>query len=312
VAYGRPSEATSPEPIGTPLSGVAALAGRRAHDSAHSTRRHGRTVSDETQIMSTPRLDSNFVIAERVIGALIVRDARTRSGRSAIGFLKSILVPFGHLALVVVVYTALGRVTPIGTDTITFLTLGVMPFILFMYPARMTMVSLSENRPLLYFPNITILSIVIARAILEVIASSVVCCLLIGTLIISGHEFSPDDSVILLFALLSAVCLGVAFGFLNASIALVFPTWQFVFNVGLSGFYAGSCLMFLPDFIPAPIRNILSYNPLLHSVEWVRVAYYDQYTSSTLDLPYLFWFTASTLLVAFALERSLRRVLLTH
>jgi capsular polysaccharide transport system permease protein len=258
------------------------------------------------------RREFNLVIAQRVIGALIVRDVRTRSGRSAIGFLKAILVPFAHLAVVVVVYTALGRVAPIGTDTITFLALGVVPFILFMYPARMIMISLAENRPLLYFPTITTLSIIVSRAIVETIAACAVCSIFVATLIGAGHDFAPHESAMLLFAFLSAVMLGVAVGALNAIIASVAPIWQFGFNVMLSGFYAASGLMFLPDVLPEVVRKIIVFNPLLHCVEWVRVAYYDQYVSYSLDLTYLFWSTAAILFAALGLERLLRRSVLTR
>ena len=260
-------------------------------------------------MMEAIRSESNLVIAKRVVGALILRDVRTRSGRSFFGFLKAIVVPFIHLALVITIYTILGRVAPIGTDTITFLGLGVVPFILFMYPARMIMSALSENRPLLFFPNITALGIIAARAVTEAIAACAVCSILIATLILMGHEFSPHDNVMLLFAFLSAVCLGVVFGLFNATIALVFPTWQFAFNVSLSAFYACSGLMFLPDMLPAAIRNALAYDPLLHCVEWVRVAYYEQYTSYSLSIPYLFWFICAMLLAGLGLERYLRRIL---
>jgi capsular polysaccharide transport system permease protein len=237
---------------------------------------------------SATRQESNFVVARRVIRALIVRNVRTRSGRSAIGFLKAIFIPFLHLAVVVVVYTALGRMTPIGTDTITFLALGVVPFVLFMYPARMIMISLAESKPLLYLPTITTLSIIVSRAIVETIAACAVCSIFVASLIGAGHEFAPHDAAILLFAFLSAVLLGVAVGALNAIIASVAPIWQFGFNVMLSGFYAASGLMFPPDLLPETIRKIIVFNPLLHCVERVRVAYCDQYVSYSLDLSYLF------------------------
>jgi hypothetical protein len=145
---------------------------------------------------SATRQESNFVVARRVIRALIVRNVRTRSGRSAIGFLKAIFIPFLHLAVVVVVYTALGRMTPIGTDTITFLALGVVPFVLFMYPARMIMISLAESKPLLYLPTITTLSIIVSRAIVETIAACAVCSIFVASLIGAGHEFAPHDAAI--------------------------------------------------------------------------------------------------------------------
>jgi capsular polysaccharide transport system permease protein len=256
--------------------------------------------------------EPDWVVARRVIGALLVRDVRTRSGRSAFGFIKAILIPFLHLAVVVLVYTALGRLTPIGTDTVTFLALGVIPFILFMYPARMLMISLAENKPLLYFPTITNSSIIIARAVAETLAASAVCGILVISLIGSGHEFTPHDEAELLFACLSAVALGVAIGWLNAVIASVMPLWNYGFNVMLSGFYAASGLMFLPDQLPEVVRKILVYDPLLHCVEWVRTAYYDQYVSYSLDCNYLFWFILCTLTLALGLERLLRRVILAR
>jgi capsular polysaccharide transport system permease protein len=52
-----------------------------------------------------------------VINALLLRDIRTRAGRFYTGYLVIFLMPFAHLAIVLIVFVImLGKVPPIGTD----------------------------------------------------------------------------------------------------------------------------------------------------------------------------------------------------
>jgi capsular polysaccharide transport system permease protein len=71
-----------------------------------------------------------------VINALLLRDIRVRAGKFYTGYLVIFLMPFGHLAVVLVVLTVLNRAPPIGTDPTIFYGLSILPFAIFVYPGR--------------------------------------------------------------------------------------------------------------------------------------------------------------------------------
>ena len=117
-----------------------------------------------------------------VINALLLRDIRVRAGKFYSGYLVIFLMPFMHLGVVLALFVATDRIPPIGTQPIIFFGLSILPFVVFLYPSRQIVVGLAANRPLLYFPRVKIIDVVIARGLLEtangITVSAVVCLVL--------------------------------------------------------------------------------------------------------------------------------------
>jgi ABC-type polysaccharide/polyol phosphate export permease len=70
--------------------------------------------------------------------------------------------------------------------------------------------------------------------------------------------------------------------------------------------YAVSGVVFMADAVPSPYREWIALFPLLHAVEWVRCAYYWDYNSMILDIPYLLTFSTVLLTASLFIERQLR------
>jgi capsular polysaccharide transport system permease protein len=274
---------------------------------------HPTAESDQTGQLDTPIVGIAKRLTEisHVIGALLLRDMRTRAGSSHLGYLLALVGPFGHIVFLVTLYTVLGRTAPLGTDTVTFLALGVLPFVMFSYPHRQVMRSLTQNRPLLYFPRVKSLDVVLARAILEVLTSCTVCTIVIAVLTVSGYEFQPFDFAVMLAGFASAIYIGVSLGFLGAIIGSIWPPYLFAAGMFSMVFYFTSGPFYLPDLLPDAIRNVLWFNPLLHSTELVRMGYYAEFRSTMLSIQYLLWFPTVALASAFVLEFLFRRLILT-
>ncbi|MGO9430501.1 MAG: hypothetical protein ACLP0Q_16800, partial [Rhodoblastus sp.] len=88
----------------------------------------------------------------RIIVASILRDMRTRYGRSYFAYLIAIGWPLTHMLVMLVAYTLSNRIAPIGDDPSIFIATGVAPYILCLYPARFTAMTVAQNRSLLQFP----------------------------------------------------------------------------------------------------------------------------------------------------------------
>ena len=137
--------------------------------------------------------DSLISMQSRVIGALMLRDIKTRFGGNPANYVIAIGWPIGHIVLLLVVYSAAGRAAPYGSSATQFFATGVMPFITFNYCARFSMFALLLNSPLMGFPIVKMLDIVLARIFLEIISSlSVVLIVTLGLLAI-GVDAIPQD-----------------------------------------------------------------------------------------------------------------------
>src|SRR5262249_7474765 len=108
-----------------------------------------------------------FHVWLNVINALLLRDIRVRAGKFYTGYLLIFLLPFVHLGVVLIIFAGVARTPNVGTDPVIFYGLSILPFVVFLYPSRQVAMSLAANHPLLYFPRVQIMDIIIARGVLE-------------------------------------------------------------------------------------------------------------------------------------------------
>jgi len=240
-----------------------------------------------------------------VVGALILRDLHTRFDRAAM-YLIAVCWPLAHIAIVVTIYRIVGARVWLGTDPILFFALGVLPFILFTYPCRWVAQAIPDNRILLQIPRVQIIDLLVARVVLECVTAFAVTFVCIGVLILMGSTFQPYDPLDLIGALGASLLLGVGTGLAAAVFVGIRQRAMIVillFNILL---YSLSGLIFLPGNLPAEIRDALSWNPLMHGVEWAREAYYGDYHSVVLNKGYLISMGVGLLLFGLVAERMLR------
>ncbi len=77
------------------------------------------------------------------------------------------------------------KVAPIGDDPAVFAFTGLVPYIMCLYPARFTAMTVMQNKPLLNFTVVKPIHLVVARAILE----SLTAILSLGAFVARAHGF---------------------------------------------------------------------------------------------------------------------------
>lgn len=248
-------------------------------------------------------------IQARVIYALILRDTRTRLGRSFIGFILIILWPLSHALALMAGYIFAHQVAPLGGSPTVFIGTGVLPYILCLYPARMTMVCLLQNQQLLAFPVVKPFDIILARGILEIVVAFWVVGIFCAILYVCDINFMPAKPEEAVWAILATIYLGFAIGFVSAVIYKLMRAWL-VIQISLLVFgYAAGGAFFLPSSLPQSVRELLWFNPILHSIEWLRSAYYDNYGDGILNRGYLLAYATAILFIGLVFERGARGLL---
>jgi len=249
-------------------------------------------------------------VQARVIGALMLRDMRTRFGRTFFGYVISVAWPLSHLLILMGIYLTIRRFFPIGTSPAVFLATGILPYILCFYPARMITMSVVQNQPLLYFPVVKSLDVILARGILEVVTAFWVIAIFCFILIVFGVNVMPIYPHEALLAIFATIYLGFSIGFAGAVFYKLIRAWMVIVIVTLIVMYVTSGALFLPSMFPPKVQYWLSWNPLFHSVEWLRSAYYDGYGTSMLDRGYLVGYATFNLFVGLVAERAIRGIVL--
>ena len=253
--------------------------------------------------------DTFWQVQLRVLRALMLRDLRTRFFGHGLGYIIAILWPLTHMGVLLTVYTFIGRVAPYGESMIEYFAVALLPVMAFLYMSRQLMYSVRINRPLMTFPIVKFVDLLLARGALEAMCACCVALLLASILFVSGNPVVPDDVVQAAYAFAATLLLGFGIGSLNGVIVLKLPGWSIAFLLISIVMYITSGVVFLPEAMPDQVKWYLSWNPLLHSVEWMRQSYFSAYTSTILDKVYLIGFGMGTLCIALVSERVLRQFL---
>ena len=96
-------------------------------------------------------------------------------------------------------------------------------------------------------------------------------------------------------------------GTTNAVIYSVFKTWKQIEEIFSRPLFFMSGIFYIPERFPPEIVAVLSWNPVLHLVEWMREGYYPNYNSSVLSKPFVLSVAVALLLIGFAGERLYRK-----
>lgn len=246
-----------------------------------------------------------------IVYALMLRNLRTRFFGHGFGYLISLLWPLAHILILIIIYTYMGRVVPYGESAILFFATGTIPFMIFSYLSRFMMLSVILSKPLLAFPKVKVIDVLLSSAILEVLSSFTVIIILVIIGIILDINFWPRNIVETFCAMGASVTIGVGFGILNGVIAMAFPFWAVIYILITILLWVTSGVVFVASNLPENVKEFAVYHPTLLIVEWVRSSYYDGYGDQLLDRVYVIKFGLTLIFGGFLLERLMRGYLMT-
>lgn len=214
--------------------------------------------------------------------ALLLKDMRSRFGTSYISYLITIAWPLSHAAVISIGYTLRTQIAPVGDSPLMFVTTGVVPYVLCLYPARLMGRALLGNRQLLNIPVVKPIHIILARCILEVLNALVVLMIILFTLHLLEMDIVPSDVVEAEQAIFATIFLGIALGVLNVVlVAIIGQFFLIFFQVSMVGMYITSGVFLPVHLMPEKMQKYVVYNPLFNLVEWLRSAYYLGYMSES-------------------------------
>jgi capsular polysaccharide transport system permease protein len=231
---------------------------------------------------------------------------RARFGSGFASYLVAVAIPLSHLLGLMLVPLLANQVAPIGTDYGLFAATGVLPYILCLYPARLMMLCLVDSAPLLAFPAVKPLDVILARAVLETALAFTVTLLFIFFLLLMGIEVWPYSTEEATAAILATIYFGLGFGFLGAIYYKLFRPWMFVQLLLVIVMYLSSGAFILPRLLPEELRAVIWFNPLFHCVEWMRLAYYEGYGEDFLSRTYVLGFATVLFAQGIVFERLIR------
>jgi capsular polysaccharide transport system permease protein len=169
--------------------------------------------------------------------------------------------------------------------------------------------AVTGNGSLLQLPLVTPFDVIVSRGLLEFATDIVVAVILLAAFAVFGLPALPDNLAGAASALIVTAFLGCGVGFVNAVLQVLFPSWDKLWNNATRLFYFFSGIFYVPGIIPDWARDILTWNPLLHSIDWFRAAFFGACQPHWLDRDYLAICAILALVCGLGIERALRRQL---
>ena len=241
-----------------------------------------------------------------VLHALILHDIKSRFFGNGLGYVVTIIWPTVHMIVIMGIYVATGRSVPYGNSALLYAATGVLPYIAWNYISRFMSLSMTVNRSFMGYPIVKPLDMMLARLILETVSIFIVTMGTLAVLTLCEAPVMPHDPGQAALGLLSAVALGIGFGYLVSVFCLLHHFFNIVYVLFLILFWVTSGLAVNPEAMPEQLGNYLAWNPLLHSIEWIRSAYYDDFPAHLLDKVYVLKVAGVTFVLGLVLERLLR------
>jgi capsular polysaccharide transport system permease protein len=211
----------------------------------------------------------------RVIYALMIRESRTRYGGSDLGYLWALIDPLAQLIVLVLVFTAFGRRVPINATLPVFFTTGILPYQFWHGSTQRGATAAQSNKPLLAYPQVRVLDVILARVLLDAATLVVVFAVyMTGLHYVTGEPFSSwfGDPPQMVLAFSSLLYFTIGFAVFSAGISRVLPVWPEIFS------YLGRPLWFLSGIyftlqgLDSGFRKIALFNPIAHQLEWIKSA----------------------------------------
>ncbi|WP_417525620.1 ABC transporter permease [Marinovum sp.] len=213
----------------------------------------------------------------RSVSALILREMVTTYGRSPGGYLWVILEPVAGIALLSYVFSLIARTPSLGQNFPLFFATGILPFLLYSSISGLTANSLKYSKPFLAYPAVTYLDALIARIILTTLTHLLVSAIIL-TGIIMIYDLRPILHWPAIFnALAMTLSFAVAIGTLNCYLFTIAPLWERFWTVLNRPMFILSGILFIPENVPARLRDYFMMIPLPHMTSEMRKGFYATY-----------------------------------
>lgn len=246
---------------------------------------------------------TSLEINRRVIGALLIRELLTRYGRNNIGFLWLFVEPTAFILIVTIVWTKVRGTQLTDIPIAAFALTGYASMLLWRYTASRCIGAVKSNKSLLYHRQVTIFDIFLARIILECMAMTTALVVLTMVFYLIDWIPLPEDLLQtiggwLLLCWLS-LGLGMTIGGLNEKAEVVGRTWHPLSYILM----AVSGVAFTVDALPPRAQELMLWNPIINSVEFLREGWFGSVMHAHYDIPYVIAWNVVLTLVGLSLVR---------
>ena len=253
----------------------------------------------------------SFAIALRrhfnVLVALLAHEEEMRR-KHPVDAILHMLEPIILIATMTLFWWMLGRSksAPVGDSVVLFYATGFIPLYFFIYVSRR--MASNIDRPRNRYPIEQRLDHIVVHIILRIFDYSVLSIFVFGGIYLFITKAGwPHDFVPIAESCLAMSMIGFGWGVVVILVRNIHWLTRILISRSSRALILFSGIFYSPDFMSPGVREILSWNPMLHAVNLFRHGFYYRYPSLLLDTHYLAYCAIFAVLLGLALERVTRR-----
>ena len=196
--------------------------------------------------------------------------------------------PASQLAILMIVFTLIGRDSAYGTSFALFLLTGIAMLHFFTSASNGVAQAVATLRNPNRLPGIGLFEPAIAALGFRMLVA-LVSTLLLGTAAASYQRLHgvPADPVACAAAFLALALFALGTGILRGHARRTLPAAERVYNIAARALIFVSGVFYVPSYLPPALRDLLWWNPVLHGIDWLRTGVYPGYPEIVLSRFYL-------------------------
>jgi capsular polysaccharide transport system permease protein len=242
---------------------------------------------------------SPLAVTWSVWRALFLREGTARTSGDRFAWFWMLAEPVAFVVVMVSVRELMGRVRlVVGAEWVPWLLVGVTAFFLFREGLLRSMNAIEANKAMFAYRQVAPIDPVLVRNVVEGLLKTVVLLILVLGASLLGYHILPSNPLGAMTAWLALWLLGMGGGLVvSVAASLVKEIGMVVRMAMLPMLILSGVIVPLQNF-PHQVQQYLLYNPVVHGLETLRLAFFHNYKSlSGVEFGYLwYWIIGSVTL----------------
>lgn len=246
---------------------------------------------------------SGIRIQARVVGALLLREVITRYGRHGIGVLWVFFEPMLFTLGITALWYAVKLHTIVDVPIVAFAVTGYSSVLIWRTATNRCAKAIEPNRGLLHHRNVKVIDVFITRVLLELVGGTTSLALLTVIFSSFGIMSLPADLLTVMGGWLLLSWLALAMGLIVGALSEQSETFERVWQVINYLMFPISGAVYMVNWLPQKLQEIVLWMPMVHGVEMVRHGFWGDTVKTFEDPAYFAMCNLLLTLIGLALVR---------
>jgi capsular polysaccharide transport system permease protein len=254
-----------------------------------------------------PTLSRSFAVNARVIGALVMREGTMRFGHENLGFFWVIGEPLILTMGVMGMWSVAGQTHGHGVGVVPFALSGYTMVTLWRHLTGKQVHAIRSSMGLLFHRNISMLDVLVARCLLEVVGILAAFFVAYTPLALLGVVEPMPDPLLFAGGYFLQAWFSMSLGLIIAALSEIYEMTEQILPPMLYITLPFTGIFNMAAWLPQQWREAVLWSPLVNNIEMLRAGMFPGDIVTYYDPMYTIWWSLALTAIALPLVQYARR-----